>query len=80
MSPYTYSYWVYFKPIYPLGADTTYSSDLYGQHTLDALEAHDPATPMFLYLPWQVRVVVVVVVVVMGVVVVMVVVMVVVRW
>lgn len=33
--------------------DTTYSADLFGQLALAAVSAHDPATPMFMYLPWQ---------------------------
>jgi len=30
-----------------------YSCDLYGGKVLDVLAAHDPGTPLFLYLPWQ---------------------------
>ena len=33
--------------------DTTYSSDLYGNESLNALMNHDPAKPMLMYLPWQ---------------------------
>ena len=30
-----------------------YGTDLCGEHTIAVLRAHDPATPLFLYLPWQ---------------------------
>ena len=33
--------------------ETTYSSDLYGTHTLAAIDTHDASTPMMMYLPWQ---------------------------
>jgi arylsulfatase A-like enzyme len=33
--------------------ETTYSSDLYGAHTLAAIDAHDTSSPMMMYLPWQ---------------------------
>eukprot|EP01065_Artemidia_motanka_P032219 TRINITY_DN39251_c0_g1_i1.p1 TRINITY_DN39251_c0_g1~~TRINITY_DN39251_c0_g1_i1.p1 ORF type:complete len:629 (+),score=222.81 TRINITY_DN39251_c0_g1_i1:76-1962(+) len=33
--------------------NTTYSSYLYGDYAVKAVEAHDPSTPMFMYLPWQ---------------------------
>eukprot|EP00051_Salpingoeca_urceolata_P006709 m.88780 g.88780 ORF g.88780 m.88780 type:complete len:641 (-) comp14955_c0_seq1:114-2036(-) len=43
-------------PSPPPGPDacaTEYSSTLYGQMALQALDAHDPADPFFLYLPFQ---------------------------
>lgn len=33
--------------------ETTYSSDLFGTLTLDAVQRHDPRIPMMVYLPWQ---------------------------
>lgn len=36
----------------PLHTDE-YSTTLYGDDALSILRAHDPATPMFMYLPWQ---------------------------
>lgn len=32
---------------------TEYSTELFGEATLSTLAVHDPATPIFLYLPWQ---------------------------
>ena len=32
---------------------TTYSTNLFGHDTLATVDAHDPALPLFLYLPWQ---------------------------
>ena len=34
--------------------DTRYSTDVFGQRAVEAIEAHDAEKePMFLYLPWQ---------------------------
>lgn len=33
---------------------TEYSTSLYGDAILNILELHDPADPLFLYVPWQV--------------------------
>ena len=32
---------------------TEYSCDLYGGKALEVLRGHDPATSLFMYLPWQ---------------------------
>ena len=34
-------------------SNTTYSSILYGERAVEIVRAHDPTTPLFLYLPWQ---------------------------
>jgi len=42
------------RPADPTSPQATgYSTDVYGQLALDALRAHDPSRPFFLYLPWQ---------------------------
>lgn len=36
-----------------LSHNSSYSTTLYGEHTLGVLRNHSPSTPLFLYLPWQ---------------------------